>query len=98
MLSWILLIIVVVAFVVLGTWAFGKIFGRGELLPPMEDTHDVIAHNRRAVHEGRIEDIELEVVPRGYRQDQVDALVATLLEKGVTSPDEDLAPNFDKNG
>lgn len=98
MLSWILLIIVVLALIVVGTWVFGRIFGRGELLPPMEESHSVIAHNQRAVREGRIDDIELEVVPRGYRQDQVDALLTSLLENRSTSTNKERMPKVDKNG
>lgn len=86
MLSWILLIVVLAALVVLGIWASGHLFGRGEALPPMEETHDVIEANKRAVEQGRLDDIALEVVPRGYRQDQVDALIAQLASRsgGVT--------------
>ncbi|WP_257161497.1 cell division protein DivIVA [Corynebacterium cystitidis] len=98
MLSWILLIIVVLALIVVGTSAFGRIFGRGELLPPMEESQSVIANNRQAVCDGRIDDVELEVVPRGYRQDQVDALIEMLMDQRVTSTDERFTPKIDKNG
>lgn len=78
MLSWLLLILVIAAIAVFGAWVSASIFGRGEALPPMDEPQDVIDANRRAVEEGRFDDIALEVVPRGYRQDQVDALVAQL--------------------
>lgn len=78
MLSWIILILALALFSILGLWLFSAIFGRGEALPPMEDTADVKAANRLAVEEGRFGDIQLEVVHRGYRMDQVDALIAQL--------------------
>ncbi|GAB3087234.1 cell division protein DivIVA [Corynebacterium aquatimens] len=78
MLSWILLIAVVFVFAILGIWVSAGLFGRGEALPPLDEPAKVIESNRRAVDEGRIDDIVLEVVPRGYRQDQVDALIAQL--------------------
>lgn len=78
LLSWIVLIIALALFGVLGFWIFSALFGRGEALPPMMETEDVKAANREAVAEGRFDDIELEVVHRGYRMDQVDALIAQL--------------------
>lgn len=78
MLSWILLIAALILFSMLGMWLFSALFGRGEALPPMMDSPDVIAANRAAVDEGRVGDIQLEVVHRGYRMDQVDALIAQL--------------------
>ncbi|GAA1173879.1 hypothetical protein CGLAUT_04810 [Corynebacterium glaucum] len=78
MLSWIMLIIALIVFSVLGLWLFSAVFGRGEALPPMMETADVKEANRRAVEEGRVDDIQLEVVHRGYRMDQVDALIAQL--------------------
>ena len=81
MLSWVILILVIAAIALLGAWISVSIAGRGEALPPMDAPHDVIASNRDAVDAGRYEDIALEVVPRGYRQDQVDALVEHLLSK-----------------
>lgn len=81
MLSWIVLIVVLIAFVVLGTWAWGAIFGRGEMLPPLDEPQAVMAKNRRALAEGDFSSIAFEVVPRGYRQDQVDDLLAALEAK-----------------
>lgn len=78
MLSWLLLILIIAAIAVFGLWVSASIFGRGEVLPPMDAPADVIEANRIAVAEGRFDDIALEVVPRGYRQDQVDALIAAL--------------------
>ena len=79
MLSWLILILVIAAIALFGAWVSSAIFGRGEALPPMDEPQDVIADNRAAVDEGRYDDIALEVVPRGYRQDQVDALIEHLL-------------------
>lgn len=94
MLSWLLLILVIAAIAVFGAWVSASIFGRGEVLPPMDEPHDVIEANRAAVADGRIDDIALEVVPRGYRQDQVDALVELLAAKCGMAPgaDAQLAP------
>ncbi|WP_408910780.1 cell division protein DivIVA [Corynebacterium gottingense] len=78
MLSWIILILVLALFSVLGTLLASSIFGRGETQPPMPDTENVKAANRRAVEDGNFDDIQLEVVHRGYRMDQVDALIAQL--------------------
>ena len=44
----------------------------------MPPTADVKEANRRAVEEGNFGDIQLEVVHRGYRMDQVDALLEQL--------------------
>lgn len=79
MLSWVLLILVIAAVALLGTRLSANIFGRGEVLPPMDEPHEVIDANRQAVAQGRFDDIELEVVRRGYRQDQVDALIEQLI-------------------
>lgn len=97
MMTWILLIIILLALIVLGTWAFGSIFGRGEMLPPLEETRDVIAANAQAVREGRIDDVSLEVVPRGYRQDQVDALIAQLAAGSPVIPQKAEAAHSDEN-
>lgn len=82
MLSWVLLFLVIAVIAVLGVWVSASVFGRGEALPPMDEPADVIAANRAAVSAGRFDDIALEVVPRGYRQDQVDALIAQLTGMG----------------
>lgn len=78
MLSWIVLILVLAAFSIIGVRVFASVFGRGEELPPMPPTEEVKAANRRAIAEGNFGDIQLEVVQRGYRMDQVDALIAQL--------------------
>lgn len=78
MLSWIVLILVLAALSIIGVRVFASVFGRGEQLPPMPPTEEVKEANRRAVEEGNFGDIQLEVVQRGYRMDQVDALIAQL--------------------
>ena len=75
MLSWIILILVLILLSIIGVKLFATVFGRGEALPPMPPTAEVKEANRRAVEEGNFGDIQLEVVHRGYRMDQVDALL-----------------------
>lgn len=93
MLSWLILILVIAAIAVFGAWVSAAMFGRGEALPPMDEPQDVIAANRAAVDEGRYDDIALEVVPRGYRQDQVDALIEHLLGAQERKIGEEFPPS-----
>ena len=72
------MIIVLAALIVLFTWMFAKLFGRGAEAMPMPDNEEVMEHNRRAVGQGQINDIMFETVMRGYRQDQVDDVIAHL--------------------
>lgn len=81
MLSWIMLLVVLIALVIIGTWAWGSIFGRGEVMHPLDEPEDVRKNNRAAVREGCLDKVKFEVVPRGYRQDQVDDLLAQLEEQ-----------------
>lgn len=99
MLSWIILILVLALVSILGVRLFASIFGRGEALPPMPPTEEVKEANRRAVEEGNFGDIQLEVVQRGYRMDQVDALIAQFagetlgtFEKTTGKTTEETAP------
>ncbi len=87
LLSWIVLILVLVLCSIIGVRVFAGVFGRGEALPPMPPTEEVKEANRRAVAEGNYGDIELEVVQRGYRMDQVDALIAQLTGQEEVAPD-----------
>lgn len=84
MLSWIFLIAVLLALVILGTWAWGSIFGCGEVLSDLDERRDLVKDNRRALSEDRFDDIRFDVVSYGYRQTQVDALLNEL-EKRLTS-------------
>lgn len=77
MLSWLLLIVLLAAFVVLGIWIWGNVFGRGEVLEPL-DPQQTIEANRRAVGSGTIDDVRFDLVPRGYRPEQVDDVIAHL--------------------
>lgn len=77
MFSWLLLILLLAAFTVLGIWLWGSVFGRGEVLPPL-DPAETLEANRRAVGAGRIDDVQFELVPRGYRPEQVDDVIAHL--------------------
>lgn len=78
MLTWLLMTIILAALIVVLTWIFAKFFGRGEQSQPMPENNDVIEHNRHAVGAGEIDDIMFETVLRGYRQDQVDDVIAHL--------------------
>ena len=78
MLSWILLILVLAALVAVGTWLWGTVFGRGEVLPPIGDPATVRDANRRAVTDGDLGAVAFELVPRGYRPEQVDDVIAHL--------------------
>lgn len=78
MLSWIILILILALLSIIGVRVFASVFGRGEALPPMPPTSEVKEANRHAVEEGNFGDIQLEVVHRGYRMDQVDALLEQL--------------------
>lgn len=78
MLTWILLIIVLATLVVVGTWSWGKIFGRGEVLAPMPEPKTTVEHNRRLVADGDVADVRFELVTRGYRPAQVDDVVEQL--------------------
>lgn len=98
MLSWILLILVIAAVAVFGIWVSARLFGRGEVLPPLDEPADVIAANRAAVAEGRFDDIVLEVVRRGYRQDQVDALVEDLRQFSAGARTIDLVDTVEDKG
>lgn len=78
MLTWILLIVLLAALVVLGTFFWGKVFGRGEVLPPLDEPETVIEDNRRRVGAGQVDEIRFELVPRGYRPEQVDDVIEHL--------------------
>ncbi len=77
MFSWLLLIVLLIACVVLGVWFWGSVFGRGELLEPL-DPQATLEENRRAVGAGKIDDVRFDLVPRGYRPDQVDDVISHL--------------------
>lgn len=78
MFSWILLLLVLAAFVVLSTWGWGKIFGLGDVMGDVDEKVDVRAFNRAALDRGELDDLRFELVPRGYRPEQVDEVIADL--------------------
>ena len=97
MLSWILLIVVLIALVIVGTWAWGSLVGRGPVVEAPDRAVDTDYENLRALDEGRFDDLRFDVVARGYRQDQVDALLAAVERRlkaaPATSPDTSSEPS-----
>lgn len=77
MFSWLLLLLVLAVFVVLGVWFWGGVFGRGEVLPPL-DPDETLAANRRSVDAGDLDSVQFELVHRGYRPEQVDDVIGRL--------------------
>ena len=73
MLSWIVLIVLMGLFGVVFFAIFASIFGRGEQVPPMDNTVNVNAANLAAIKDNNA------TVLRGYRQDQVDVVIDALL-------------------
>ena len=49
MMSWILLIVVLIALVIIGTWAWGSIVGRGTVMDTPDEPVDVDLENLRAL-------------------------------------------------
>ena len=78
MMSWILLIVVLIALIIIGTWAWGSFVDRGPVMDAPDKAVDTDRENLRALEEGRFDDLRFDVVARGYRQDQVDALLAAV--------------------
>ena len=78
MMSWILLIVVLLALIVIGTWVSAVIFGRGTVMETPDAATDVTEGNLRALYSGSFDDLRFDVAPRGYRQDQVDELLAAV--------------------
>lgn len=79
MLTWLLYLCGLIAAVAVLTLVFGKAFGRGEIMPPLADTRSVQELNAEAVKRGDIDTIRFDTVIRGYRQDQVDAVIDALV-------------------
>ncbi|MBC3186149.1 DivIVA domain-containing protein [Corynebacterium sp. zg-331] len=78
---WMLLIVVLCALTVVSTWAWGRIFGRGEVEAPVVNTSSVREHNRAALSRGELDDVRFDLVIRGYRPDQVDEVIETLWQR-----------------
>lgn len=85
MLSWIFLMAVVAALVIIGTAVTSRFVADHEVDPSESsiaaspaNQEGVLRANRHALLTGAVEDIRFDVVPYGYRQDQVDALLDEL--------------------
>lgn len=77
MFSWLLLIILLLAFTAVGIFFWGSVFGRGEVLPPL-DPDGTSQANRQAVDTGDTGAVRFEIVHRGYRPEQVDDVIDDL--------------------
>ncbi|WP_448853448.1 DivIVA domain-containing protein [Corynebacterium frankenforstense] len=87
MLSWIFLIVVLVLLVIVGTWIAGRLLGRGEP-EPAADPEEVAAANERAVAAGDLDAVRFELVPRGYRPEQVEAVLDQLAGRGAARQED----------
>ena len=76
MLTWIFYVVVLAFLVLLFSVIFGPLFGPGSAKGARG--RDREQANAAALAEGRIDDVAFDVVSRGYRQDQVDALLEEL--------------------
>lgn len=76
---WLLYLLALFGIVVVLTAAFGKLFGRGEMMPELADNAAVVGLNRAAVSRHDYDSITFDTVVRGYRQDQVDAVIGQLI-------------------
>ena len=90
-LSWIFLVLIIAVLVILGIVLWAKFFGIHDLAAHPGTAHSsgdsadaahqetesqIASANRRAVAHGQLAAVEFSVVPRGYRADQVDAVLA----------------------
>ncbi|AEG81365.1 putative secreted protein [Corynebacterium ulcerans 809] len=78
MVSWIVLIVLLVIFVAVLSWLLGMLFGRGEAVEPLAASLGLMSQNADAVRRGDLESVRFDTVLRGYRQDQVDAVIGEL--------------------
>lgn len=81
MFSWILILFALAVATTGLAFLFSKVFGRGEAMPQLEDTRNQKAINFDLIAAGNVDDIHFDTVIRGYRPEQVDAVIAQL--KGV---------------
>lgn len=79
MLTWLLYIAGLIATVSVLAVIFGKALGRGEIMPPLVDNVSLQQLNTEAIAAHAFEDVRFDTVLRGYRQDQVDAVIAQLV-------------------
>lgn len=78
--SWIFLFLVLVIVAAILVMVFSSISGRAEKVEPL-DSALVRESNEQAIKDGDLDKVVFEVVFRGYRQDQVDAVLAQLIEE-----------------
>ncbi|QGU02394.1 hypothetical protein CKALI_07660 [Corynebacterium kalinowskii] len=81
MLTWLMYIVGLAVVVALLTVVFGKAFGRGEVMPPIVDNVSLQKLNAAALARSDFEAVRFDTVIRGYRQDQVDAVIAELTDE-----------------
>lgn len=81
MVTWMLYILALIAIVTVLTLVFGKIMGRGEIMPELVDHESIVALNRAAVQAHDYGRVRFDTVVRGYRQEQVDAVIVQLTQE-----------------
>ncbi|MDT9408600.1 hypothetical protein [Corynebacterium rouxii] len=77
MLWWIVLLLVMLMAVVVLTFAFGSVFGRGDGVE-LPEVDRLTALNEQAVRRGVIDDVRFDSALWGYNQQQVDCVIAAL--------------------
>ncbi|KAA8723132.1 hypothetical protein [Corynebacterium phocae] len=88
MFSWIVLIVLLAGIVIVAVPLSAKTLGRGSLLTAPDSkigTKERMQANRAAAAEGNLDAVAFDVVSHGYRQDQVDDLIAALQENQSTN-------------
>lgn len=78
MISWLVLIVVLAALVIVGVWIWAKIVGPGTIMEPASTPEDAVKHNDAVLAARNYAALEFDVVRYGYRQDQVDRVIAAL--------------------
>lgn len=81
MFTWLMYILGLAVTVAVLTVVFGKAFGRGEIMPPLVDTVELKQLNAQALERADYAALRFDTVVRGYRQDQVDAVIMALTEE-----------------
>lgn len=81
MLTWLLYIVGLAVVVAVLTVIFGKAFGRGEIMPPIVENIALQKLNAEALARHDFGALRFDTVIRGYRQDQVDAVLAALTQE-----------------
>ena len=85
MFTWIFYVLVLSALIALFSVMFGHFFGGDNLIPAEVDagleSAARIDANAAAVSDNRFDNISFDVVLRGYRQDQVDAVIEYMQQR-----------------